>query len=84
MDTYIGKTYLISFICQWLGSPLVNLDVHGGTTEQDIIETFERAQELVKHHREAFVFLDECNTCPHMVRSLVLLTCQYMIRAHSH
>jgi hypothetical protein len=61
-----GKTYLISFICAWLGSPLLNLDVHGGTTEEDIVDTFERARQMVRDVDECFVFLDECNTCAHM------------------
>jgi len=32
-----GKTYLISYLCAWLRVKLVTLDVHGGTTEQDIL-----------------------------------------------
>ena len=44
------------------------LDVHGGTTEADIIRTFARAEELLveKKTSRVFVFLDEVNTCPHM------------------
>ena len=62
-----GKTYLISYLCLWLGSPLVTLDVHGGTTEADILATFDEAVEhLQKSKTEVFVFLDEVNTCAHM------------------
>ena len=63
-----GKTYLISFLCAWLGTPLCNLDVHGGTTESDIVETFAKATAHLEKPgcHEVFVFLDEVNTCAHM------------------
>lgn len=63
-----GKTYLISFLCAWLGSPLENLDVHGGTTEDDIVQTFDKAIAHLQSGdcHEVFVFLDEVNTCAHM------------------
>jgi hypothetical protein len=63
-----GKTYLISFLCAWLGAPLENLDVHGGTTEDDIVGTFDKAVAHLESNccHEVFVFLDEVNTCAHM------------------
>lgn len=69
---------LISFLCRWMGVSLVSLDVHGGTTEADIVDTFERAARLLEGGgggggssggtavTSVFVFLDEVNTCEHM------------------
>lgn len=64
-----GKTMLISFLCKWLNVRLLSLDVHGGTSEADIVATFARAQALLDKPGAAqtvFVFLDEVNTCAHM------------------
>ena len=62
-----GKTMLITYLCAWMGVELIVLDVHGGTTEYDIIHTFERAHKLISEGvRKVFVFLDEINTCSHM------------------
>ena len=64
-----GKTMLLSFLCKWLGVRLLSLDVHGGTTQRDIISKFEEADRVLRHHPESgtvFVFLDEVNTCDHM------------------
>ena len=72
-----GKTYLISYLCEWLGVPLTVLDVHGGTTDTDIINAFQRAERALRPRITAtkmetgtvaasFIFLDEVNTCAHM------------------
>jgi hypothetical protein len=67
-----GKTMLLSFLCKWLGVTLLSLDVHGGTTENEIIEIFDRATKLLTNADmkgssfTVFVFLDEVNTCGHM------------------
>eukprot|EP01062_Namystynia_karyoxenos_P054291 TRINITY_DN4457_c1_g1_i1.p1 TRINITY_DN4457_c1_g1~~TRINITY_DN4457_c1_g1_i1.p1 ORF type:complete len:3111 (+),score=983.00 TRINITY_DN4457_c1_g1_i1:397-9729(+) len=62
-----GKTHMLRYVCAWLGAPLVVLDVHGGTTEEDILGVFAEARErLAKGDSEVFVFLDEVNTCAHM------------------
>ena len=62
-----GKTFLITYLCAWLGIELVTLDVHGGTTEAEIVACFERAEAMLRGGtREVFVFLDECNACPHI------------------
>ena len=62
-----GKTYLINYVCAWLGVELVTLDVHGGTQESDILEIFSLAEtKLSSSMKEVIVFLDELNTCPHM------------------
>ena len=62
-----GKTMLITYLCAWMGIKLFVLDVHGGTTERDIIQIFDKAHaELEKGTRKVFVFLDEINTCAHM------------------
>lgn len=57
----------MSYICEWLRVDLVSLDVHGGTSEEDILDTFEKArQKIAGGSSEVFVFLDEINTCAHM------------------
>jgi hypothetical protein len=43
-----GKTMLLSFLCQWLNIKLLCLDVHGGTTEQDIIGIFDQAGTILQ------------------------------------
>jgi hypothetical protein len=60
---------------------LLVLDVHGGTTEDDIVNIFDKAnrirlelsairsseeKEQTHHSRSVYVFLDEVNTCSHM------------------
>ena len=59
-----GKTMLLNFLCQWLQVPLLTLDVHGGTSEDDILALFDRA--LHYDNTTVYVFLDEVNTCAHM------------------
>ena len=58
-----GKTALLRFICDYLGVPLHDLDIHGGTTRVDIINHIRIAEAT---GLEAFVFLDEINTCGEM------------------
>jgi len=43
-----GKTYLIKYLCAWLGVPCVVLDVHGGTTQRDIEQALERAEAMLR------------------------------------
>jgi hypothetical protein len=59
---------LLRFLCAWMNVTLLCLDVHGGTTESDIISIFEQARDILKLNsdRTVFVFLDEINTCNHM------------------
>jgi hypothetical protein len=67
-----GKTMLLSFLCKWLGVTLLSLDVHGGTTENEIIAIFDKATTMLTNadmkgsSSTVFVFLDEVNTCGHM------------------
>jgi E3 ubiquitin-protein ligase RNF213 len=59
----------LSFLCAWLQVELIALDVHGGTTEADILEVFERAGDVLTKNSKTssvYVFLDEINTCAHM------------------
>ena len=39
-----GKTVLLRYLCAWLTVDLEILDVHGGTTEADILDAFRRAE----------------------------------------
>ena len=39
-----GKTHLIRYLCAWLRAELLILDVHGGTSEQDIVRVFAAAE----------------------------------------
>ena len=60
-----GKTMLIKYLCAWLDVYLEVVDIHGGTTEQMIIDSLERAAHA-NQGQEVFVFFDEMNTCAHM------------------
>ena len=62
-----GKTMLIKYLCLWMNIHLEILDVHGGTSENDIIQIFTNAENyILKGEEKVFVFLDEINTCSHM------------------
>lgn len=65
---------LLRFICAWLDVKLMCLDVHGGTTEEDIVDIFTSASEALTSPTDGskpggtlYIFLDEINTCSHMV-----------------
>ena len=47
-----GKTHLVSFLCAWLEAPVAVLDVHGGTTEADVIAVFEEAEAKLEAARQ--------------------------------
>ncbi len=49
-----------------MGIHLISLDVHGGTTELDVLNVFETASAAAAQGGGVFVFLDEINTCQHM------------------
>ena len=60
---------LLRFLCAWMNVTLLCLDVHGGTTQNDIISIFEKAKNTLdtdSNQHSIFVFLDEINTCNHM------------------
>ena len=60
---------LLSFLCAWMNVTLLCLDVHGGTTESDILQIFDQAADILEskpEQKSVFVFLDEINTCGHM------------------
>ena len=62
-----GKTALLKYLCSWLGVELMVLDVHGGTTPDEIAEVFESAERKRDLHKKPiYVFLDEVNACNHM------------------
>ena len=62
-----GKTMLVKYLCSWMSVKLLILDVHGGTSEDDIIRIFNRASNAIKNgEKKIFIFLDEINTCAHM------------------
>jgi hypothetical protein len=58
-----GKTALLNYMSDYLDIPLVNLDIHGGTTAADIVAALVAAEAM---DREVYVFLDEINTCSEM------------------
>jgi len=41
-----GKSHLVRYLCEYIGSKLVALDVHGGTTAEEIVQTLEHAEQL--------------------------------------
>ena len=59
-----GKTFSISFLARWLGVKLFSLDVHGDTTEADVLNLLRAAEQ--DPTQEAMVFLDEINACAHL------------------
>ncbi|CAE7456062.1 RNF213, partial [Symbiodinium sp. CCMP2456] len=63
-----GKTELVRYLCAWLGVELVTLNVHGGTTEDDIDRVFAQARKLVQEREgeRVIIFLDEINTSQHV------------------
>eukprot|EP00755_Sulcionema_specki_P009898 Sspe_Gene.44944::Locus_22125_Transcript_2_2_Confidence_0.500_Length_15952::g.44944::m.44944 len=61
-----GKTHMLRYVCAWLGAHLVVLDVHGGTTEEDIYNAVDEAKSTGTSGEAVFLFLDEVNTCAHM------------------
>ena len=62
-----GKTSLLRYLCTWLGVEFIVLDVHGGTTPEDIIGIFRKANERrATIKKPVYVFLDEVNACNHM------------------
>jgi len=62
-----GKTELVKYLCAWLGVKLLVLNVHGGTTEEDVRAIFQDALEALDDKAASvYVFLDEINTCPYM------------------
>ena len=62
-----SKTYLITFLCSILGITLHRITLHGGHTENDIINFLTPILEYSNEHSKAnyIVFFDECNTCAH-------------------
>ena len=72
-ETGCGKTRLIDFMCKLHAmrrniENLVVLRVHGETTRQDIIISYEKALELsrenIRHGVDTVLFFDETNTSP--------------------
>ncbi|KAI6652351.1 E3 ubiquitin-protein ligase [Oopsacas minuta] len=73
-ETGCGKTRLIQFMCslqalQYGTKNMLILKVHGGTTELDVIQMVEEAENLAKknfseHKIDTVLFFDEANTSP--------------------
>lgn len=74
-----GKTQLIRYTCAYWGKKLFVLDVHGGTTIEDIEEIFEDVENYFKEHAvliqdsrlgidepDVIIFFDEINTSTHV------------------
>eukprot|EP00435_Cladocopium_sp_Y103_P073049 s100_g42.t1 len=64
-----GKTELVRYLCAWSKLPLLTLNVHGGTTEEDMDQVFREARRMAveEEAKEGLVvFLDEINTSQHV------------------
>jgi len=58
-----GKSLLMKFICTFLNVRLLTLDVHGGTTKDDVYNIFAEAEAACQvTDGTVWVFLDEVNT----------------------
>ena len=47
-----GKTMLVKYLCEWMDVKLLILDVHGGTSENDIISIFKQASNYLNEEKE--------------------------------
>eukprot|EP01130_Rhizamoeba_saxonica_P005883 TRINITY_DN2328_c0_g2_i1.p1 TRINITY_DN2328_c0_g2~~TRINITY_DN2328_c0_g2_i1.p1 ORF type:complete len:3185 (-),score=755.13 TRINITY_DN2328_c0_g2_i1:18-8699(-) len=67
-ETGCGKTSLIRYLCEFLTVPLFQLDVHGGITDEYIIEWMKDPirQALDNEDEDVYIFFDEINTCNSM------------------
>ncbi|CAK9021977.1 unnamed protein product [Durusdinium trenchii] len=64
-----GKTELVRYLCAWMRLPLLTLNVHGGTTEDDMDQVFREARTMAEEESAKdglVVFLDEINTSQHV------------------
>jgi len=64
-ETGCGKTSLVKYLCDFIGMPLHKLDIHGGITDEYVLEWMEKpiAEAKVTPDRDIYVFFDEINTC---------------------
>ena len=67
-DAGCGKSFLVTYLASFLDIPLRVLNVHGGTSVEDILNIVHEANTYVRMRpgSEVLLFLDEINTCNHM------------------
>jgi hypothetical protein len=65
-ETGCGKTSLIYYLAQVVEVPFKCLNIHAGTSEEDILKFVDSCQELAGSHGEVWGLLDEVNTCQHL------------------
>lgn len=63
-ETGIGKTAIVSYLSDVLGTLFLTLNMHEGVSEQMIIEFVNKAEQIIYNSQEAKVilFFDEINT----------------------
>eukprot|EP01119_Soliformovum_irregulare_P009249 TRINITY_DN2247_c0_g1_i2.p1 TRINITY_DN2247_c0_g1~~TRINITY_DN2247_c0_g1_i2.p1 ORF type:complete len:1952 (+),score=519.45 TRINITY_DN2247_c0_g1_i2:40-5856(+) len=59
-----GKSALIGFLCRLINIEFRPMNIHGGITEQDIVQFMEKVfQESSASSKQFWIFFDEVNTC---------------------
>ena len=86
-ETGCGKTRMINFMCKLQAKRrnienLIVLKVHGETTRQDILKSYEKALKLARrniaHEVDTILFFDEANTS-HTIRLIKEILCDRRI-----
>eukprot|EP01124_Arcella_intermedia_P034928 TRINITY_DN8767_c0_g1_i1.p1 TRINITY_DN8767_c0_g1~~TRINITY_DN8767_c0_g1_i1.p1 ORF type:complete len:3649 (-),score=794.98 TRINITY_DN8767_c0_g1_i1:25-9951(-) len=67
-ETGCGKTSLVKYLCEFINVPLHKLDVHGGITDEYILDWMQKPISDARKNRgqDIYVFFDEINTCNSM------------------
>lgn len=65
-ETGCGKTSLISYLARVVEVPFRCLNIHAGTTEEDILAFVGGCREAAAAGGEVWGLLDEVNTCQHL------------------
>jgi hypothetical protein len=75
-ETGCGKTALVRFLAKCLNFRLMTLDIHGGITDQNIIEFMSKAisETSTGEHRGVLVFFDEINAanCMALFKTIII------------
>jgi hypothetical protein len=73
-ETGCGKTALVKFLASTLDFQLFTLDVHGGITDDQIIQFMDHSSSRANEQRGALVFFDEINAanCMAIFKSIIV------------